>query len=466
MICPYCKQEHPTSAIFCPETGQRLEQAASFCPDCGMHLTGSDLSFCPQCGQALKDQTAPDPEIEFPSTPNLLLDNRGSRWWLWGVLLGIGLLWVLVVAGLLIYRLLPEVGFYIAWLANQPETITTPQDLPPLQPSATSGIAQALQSATPNPTVTLGPSITLSSIPTPAEPVSPHEGWIVYAYGFEDEREIFLSNPITGQALQITSNTYVDEAPSFSPDGTRIVFASYRPPGGWELYVFDLNHQTEKQITDFQGQARFPSWSPVPGDERILFVGRQEMPGFLTNNVWMINADGSGLQQLTQSDADTSVSWSPDGQQLLFGRSTIDSTADGKITTSDNLDLFILDLASGNLRNITNTPNFDDFNSNWSPDGEWIVMCSVRKDENGDGYRNLDDSVDLYLIRPDGRDEQRLDINNQLTFNPMWSSDSKWILFGVKFSENKFEIWAYNQLSGEIKKLTDSGPFFHPEWAR
>lgn len=53
------------------------------------------------------------------------------------------------------------------------------------------------------------------------------------------------------------------------------------------------------------GNAYFPSWSP--DDRRIAFEGG---PGGF--DVWIINADGTGLTNLTNApSADLSPSWSP-----------------------------------------------------------------------------------------------------------------------------------------------------------
>jgi len=285
----------------------------------------------------------------------------------------------------------------------------------------------------------------------------------VYAFGEEINREIYIMNPLTGQQQQITSNGFMDEAPSFSPDNSQIVYASFRTPDGWELYVYDLETGAERQLTTFDGQARFPQWSPLPGDTRIVFEGRE---GSTAINIWMVDAVSGQMERLTTGNADARPAWSPDGTQVVFGRAFTDTTGDGKVTTADNLDIIIVDVETGQETRVTNTPGNDDFQFAWSPDGEWIAFASVRRDANGDGFRNLNDSEDLFLIRPDGSGEQRLDLNRKRIFSPSWSSDGSQILVTVNLSSGRNEIWTFALATGELQRLTGPGAFYHAEFAK
>jgi Tol biopolymer transport system component len=106
-------------------------------------------------------------------------------------------------------------------------------------------------------------------------------------------------NPETGTVWQITNNGMIDETPSFSPDSWRIVYASFRSQSGWDLYAYDLRRGTEQQLTAFEGQARFPAWSPLPGDTRIVFEGRVVEPERAVN-IWLLDAATGEMEQLTE----------------------------------------------------------------------------------------------------------------------------------------------------------------------
>jgi tricorn protease-like protein len=340
-----------------------------------------------------------------------------------------------------------------------------------ITPVAPSETPKATQSPKPRPT--LRPSPVAAQNPNPSQTStqdqpSPYAGWIAFGFGEGDRREIFIMNPTTGARQQITNNGFIDEAPSFSPDNWKLVYASNRSQGGWELYAYDLKKGTEQQLTSFDGQARFPVWSPTPGDGRILFEGRTFESETIIN-IWMVDAASGDLQKLTDSGADSRPGWSPDGSQVVFGRATTDTTGDGRVTANDASDVYTLDLTSHQEKNLTDTPAFNDFNFAWSPDGEWIAFTSTRFDVNGDGAINLSDSQDLYLLRADGNKqdtERRISLEAGPVFSPSWSPDGRFILVLVAYNEGQNAIWRYDTRNGNFTRITEPGAYYQPTYAR
>jgi len=465
MLCPHCHQEHPDTARFCPVTGQEILLPTSFCPNCGQSVQ-HEWVRCPHCAAILRSDLMETPPIQTSSMER-------SRWLVWvGIfalvaILGFGsLFWIQAqqgegpLAGILdmsASATLPAVETTLP-LTPTPEPTRTPS-LTPTPPPPT-----ASPTLTPSPTATRTPSPSPTITPTPA-PTLPFSGWIVYAYGEEINREIYSINPATGEQRQLTSNTFMDEAPSFSPDNSQIVFASFRNPDGWELYLYDLDTGTEQQLTHFEGQARFPQWSSLLGDDRIVFEGREGNTDVI-RNIWMVHANSGEMERLTNGNADARPGWSPDGNQVVFGRALSDTTGDGKVTTADSLDIFVIEPVTSQETRVTNTPGNDDFQYTWSPDGQWIAIASVRGDTNGDGFKNLDDSEDLYLIHPDGSGEQHLDLGGKNVFSPDWSPDGNKLVMTVSVSSGRSEIWIYELASSNLIRLAGPGPFYHAEFSK
>lgn len=320
---------------------------------------------------------------------------------------------------------------------------------------------EALTSAT---GVIFTPGSTLTAVTTANDPASsPFNDWIAFGYGIDNSREIMIMHPTTGSQRQITNNGSFDEAPSFSPDNWNLVYASYRTQGGWELYTYDLHRGTEQQITSFDGEAHFPVWSPVAGDTRIIFEGRTSDPR--ATNIWMVDVATGELTQLTYGGADTRPNWSPDGTRILFGRPAIDTSGDGFVTVTDEADIYVLDLASKEETKLTDTPEFGEFNFAWSPDGQEIAYTSTRRDVNGDGSVNLNDSENLFLIPAAGGTERLLNLRGKAVFSPSWSPDGRYILVLVVEGDGQNTIWRYDTQTEDFVRIAEPGPYYHPRYS-
>lgn len=336
--------------------------------------------------------------------------------------------------------------------------IESPAFLDLITPEVLTSVAEI--SPAPSPTILTSPSPSVVKLSTP----SPYTDWITFGYGEDNNREIVIMHPTTGSRQQITSNGSIEEAPSFSPDNWSLVYASYRLQSSWELYAYDLHRGTEQQLTAFEGEAHFPIWSPVKGDTRIVFEGRFFKPES-TTNIWMLDIATGELTQLTHGNSDTRPSWSPDGTKIIFGRATTDTSGDGNVTVSDFADIYVLDITSGKEMNITNSPESGEFNFAWSPDGEWMVYTSIRRDVNGDGSINLNDSESIYMIPSSGGDELHLNLRGKAVFSPSWSSDGRYILVLVMDDDGQTAIWRYDNWTEDFIRITEVGPYFHPRYS-
>jgi Tol biopolymer transport system component len=78
--------------------------------------------------------------------------------------------------------------------------------------------------------------------------------------------EVFIANRDGSEAYNITNHPEHDGWPSWSPDGTKIAFASERERGqNWQIYTIKLDGTELTRLTEFDSQgAEFakPQWSP------------------------------------------------------------------------------------------------------------------------------------------------------------------------------------------------------------
>lgn len=136
--------------------------------------------------------------------------------------------------------------------------------------------------------------------------------------------EIFTRNVSTGDETRITNNDFADVAPKWSPDGSKLVFASWSNEGvassAANLFVVD-SLGTLTQIThDTDAENMDPSWC---GPDEIVFKSTT-LANDSKEQIYLIAADGSGSRtQLSQQSgwqSDHDPRCTPDGSKVFFYR--------------------------------------------------------------------------------------------------------------------------------------------------
>jgi TolB protein len=241
---------------------------------------------------------------------------------------------------------------------------------------------------------------------------SPDGKWIALSRSYEGSSNIWLipATGVPGRPLIVSSHD--DRWPSWSASGERLLFhrvveqgkairmldsqtgaletlvgpdeqplqASLHPMGRLLAYCAQQGTRRVIRVLDLQsgerrdlrskraGDACFPRWSP--DGARIAFglndTGRWE--------VATVDASGDNERVLTRGEIglhgmDGPLGWSPDGKRIVF-------QADTKPFESD---LYIVDVETRSLRNLTQDRWFDESPS-WSPDGRSILYMSTRGD--------------------------------------------------------------------------------------
>ncbi len=117
-----------------------------------------------------------------------------------------------------------------------------------------------------------------------------------------------------GEPVQLTPDGTSNQDPSWSPDG-RIVFVSNRD-GMSDIYVMDADGSDVIRLTEDAFPERTPVWSP--DGSRIAFVSVRDD----VYDVLVMDSDGQNVVRLTENGEsvfEQSLSWSPDGTRLAVG---------------------------------------------------------------------------------------------------------------------------------------------------
>ncbi len=258
---------------------------------------------------------------------------------------------------------------------------------------------------------------------------------------------------------------------TFSPDGRRIAYTPisrefrtwkrYKGGRAQDVWIYDLDKDTAKRITDFEGTDQHPIWV---GD-KIVFVSDRD----LVLNFYAYDLKTAKIEQIT-AFKDYDVLW-PSGRngRIAFekgGEINVLDTATMKThpvrveldfdnpntlpyfkTVDKNIlafdisptgkravfeargDLFTVPATEGVTVNLTRSPGVREMSPAWSPDGRYVAYYSDKTGE-----------YELYLMDVSAGNAVTPLTENSRTwrFTPLWSPDSSKIAFGDKTGKLRF----------------------------
>jgi TolB protein len=124
--------------------------------------------------------------------------------------------------------------------------------------------------------------------------------------------EIYTSDLFFGDVLKWTNDGKQVMTPRWAPDGSKIIFTSYRTTFP-DIYVLELNNRRISLLASFKGTNSGGRYSPNGAQVAMVLSGEGNA------EVYVGNAQGRQIRRLTNNQAvEASPAWSPDGSRLLF----------------------------------------------------------------------------------------------------------------------------------------------------
>lgn len=174
---------------------------------------------------------------------------------------------------------------------------------------------------------------------------------------------LFAFHPLYLPVTRLTSGDWDDCFPAVSPDGTHLAFASHRD-GSWDIYTLNLVDNSIERLTNTLAYDNRPTWSPdgkwiayesLVNDNLEIMLQSVEDPAQPV------------LQLTTDAAADYSAAWSPTGREIAFV-----STRSG----SEDIWIASLDETTNRFSNLTDSPDQQEKNPAWSPDGMHLAWAN------------------------------------------------------------------------------------------
>jgi Tol biopolymer transport system component len=169
-----------------------------------------------------------------------------------------------------------------------------------------------------------------------AEATIAPDGLIVFTSVRDGDMEIYSMRADGSSVRRLTNRPGPDGGPFFSHDGSRVAFRgrplapgkelddyqALLKEGLWrptelELFVMDRDGGNLRQVTRLGGANFAPSWHP--DGKRLIFSSNVHDPKGRNFDLYLVNVDGTGLERVTFNDTfDGFPMFSPDGTQLVF----------------------------------------------------------------------------------------------------------------------------------------------------
>lgn len=264
------------------------------------------------------------------------------------------------------------------------------------------------------------------------------------------EYDIYTRRLDGSHVKRLTRSHFSDDDPSWSASGKHIAWSCRgRQTGGDPYVATDLcvmkSDGSHKRHFEFATSAKSPIFSPDGESIAYIADGPDEsatapVNPYPNDDIWVIDRDGQNPRQITSNTiAEASISWSPDGTEIAFAG----------VNEDGDPGLYAVDVATGAERQITTdvfvsssfymTGSYYGSAIDWSPDGEHIVFV-----------REIDDTTEVFVTDTTGAQQIRLtdDPEGDDNLVPTWSPNGSAILYRhggpdsvgnsciVKFSED------------------------------
>ncbi|MGO8838192.1 MAG: hypothetical protein ACLQAH_16010 [Limisphaerales bacterium] len=245
--------------------------------------------------------------------------------------------------------------------------------------------------------------------------------------------EIFVADFDGHNAQAVTHDNTIVAAPAWVPDRLALYYDSYKLDNP-DIWYHNLTTGQRHVIAHYSGSNISPAVSP--NSARVaMILSKSGSP-----DVWVSDADGSNLKQLTRTPEDSSPCWSPDGQWICFATKLNERRMLAKVPAG-----------GGEVQRIPTPGAPNPTEPNWSPDGKWIAFTSQAGE------------FDICVMPADGSAPPTVLVAGE---GPSWSPNSRTLIF-TRRAGGRYSLSVLDVFTKQVKDIARiSGNDSQPAWAR
>ncbi len=245
--------------------------------------------------------------------------------------------------------------------------------------------------------------------------------------------EIYVADFDGFGAQAVTSDNAIVAKPAWVPQHMALYYTSYARSNP-DIFYHSLSSGQRRVVAGYSGLNTSASVSP-DGTKVAMVLSKSGSP-----NVWVANADGTGLKKLTSGLEDSSPCWSPDGKWICFATKKAERRRLAKIPAG-----------GGEIQYLNTTGAANPTEPDWSPDGKWIAFTRQAGD------------FDICVMPADGGTAPVVLVAGQ---NPSWSPNSRTLVFnhGGNGHQTVSVLDVFTKQYKDCRRATGSNS--QPAWTR
>ncbi len=239
---------------------------------------------------------------------------------------------------------------------------------------------------------------------------------------------------------RITSDSSIVYSPAFSPDGSELMYVSYRN-GRPAVYIEDLASGESQLLETGQDFNITPTYAP--GGDRIM-LGQS-----VGDHTEIFEYELGPLccrRQITSGGPGDALNpaYSPDGERIAFTANRVGQPQ-----------VYVKDVASGSADIVSRYVYGEEgyaTSPDWSPTGDRIVY-----------HARVNGVFQIHTVAPDGSNRRVLTSRGE-NEDPAWAPDGRHVVFASDRGGYR-ALWILDTVSGRSRRLTVNHVDQMPEWS-